>query len=184
MIEYLIFALWFFLPAGLANASPVVANKIPLINKFKTPLDFGKTYRGKQLFGKNKSWRGLLTGILVATITVLAQKWLFDQSAWLQNNISLVDYHTVSLWLGPLLGAGALLGDAVESFFKRQFDVPPGEPWFPFDQIDYIIGGILLSSLVAPLPPLVNVTILLVWFGMHLLWSYIGFVLGLKDKPI
>lgn len=184
MIDAIVFALWFFLPAGLANGSPVVVNKIPFVNQFKTPLDFGKTYKGKRIFGQNKTWRGLIGGVITASLTLLIQVWLFNTSSWLQNNIILIDYSSVSLWLGPLLGAGALLGDAVESFFKRQLNVASGEPWFPFDQIDYIIGGILLSSLVTTLPGYVNVTILLVWFGMHLIWSYIGFLLGLKDKPI
>lgn len=184
MIDTLVFALWFFLPAGLANGSPVVVNKIPFINQFKTPLDFGKIYKGKRIFGQNKTWRGLIGGVITASLTLLIQILMFDNSIWLQNNITMLDYSTVTLWLGPLLGAGALLGDAIESFFKRQFNVASGEPWFPFDQIDYIIGGILLSSLVTTLPGYVNVTILLVWFGMHLIWSYIGFVLGLKDKPI
>lgn len=184
MIDAIIFALWFFLPAGLANASPVIANRIPIVNRLKTPLDFGKSYRGKPLFGKNKTWRGLLAGILIATVTVVLQKWLYANSVWLQSTITLVDYSTVNLWLGPLLGAGALLGDAAESFIKRQLGVESGDPWFPFDQIDYIIGGILTSSLVVLLPGYINVTILLVWFGMHLTWSYVGFLLGLKDKPI
>jgi hypothetical protein len=38
------FALWFFLPAGVANAAPVFANKIPVLNRWKTPMDFGKSY--------------------------------------------------------------------------------------------------------------------------------------------
>ena len=36
----ILFALWFFLPAGLANSSPVFANKIP-------KKDWGKNLRGK-----------------------------------------------------------------------------------------------------------------------------------------
>lgn len=184
MIDAIVFALWFFLPAGLANASPVIANRIPVVNQLTTPLDFGKSYRGKRLFGKNKTWRGLLAGIVIATLTVMLQKWLYINNDWLQSTITMVDYRTVSLWLGPLLGAGALLGDAIESFVKRQLDVASGDPWFPFDQIDYIIGGILLSSPIVMLPGYINVTILLVWFGMHLSWSYVGFLLGLKDKPI
>lgn len=183
-MDTILFALWFFLPAGFANAAPVFANKIPLINRWTTPIDLGFSYRGKRLLGPNKSWRGFCFGVLVAVITFLIQRWAYGQFGWVADIAQPVNYLTVSLWLGPLLGAGALIGDAVESFFKRQANVPSGEAWFPFDQIDYIIGGILLSSLVVTLSPLQNVTILLTWFGLHLIASYIGYLLHLKDAPI
>lgn len=184
MVEQIIFALWFFLPAGLANAAPVFANKIPYLNKWSTPLDFGKNYRGKRIFGKNKTWRGLIFGIFIACFTIILQRIIFNNSLWLQNHISNIDYSEVSLLLGVALGFGALAGDAIESFFKRQSSVESGEAWFPFDQIDYIIGGILMSSLIYRLPILDYFIILLVWFCLHLISSYIGYLLNLKDKPI
>jgi CDP-diglyceride synthetase len=64
---------WFFLPAGIANMSPVLANKIPGINQWKTPLDFGKSWRGKRIFGNNKTWRGLIFGTLIASLVGLIQ---------------------------------------------------------------------------------------------------------------
>lgn len=184
MIEYIIFALWFFAPAGFANAAPVFANKIPLLNRWKTPIDFGKSYKEKRILGNNKTWRGFCFGVTVAIITLALQKVIYTNSDWLQNTITIIDYSTVTLWLGFLLGSGALLGDAIESFLKRRANVPSGEPWFPFDQLDYIIGGILLSSVIVALSPIYNAAVLLVWFGLHLVSSYIGFLLGLKDKPI
>lgn len=181
----ILFALWFFLPAGLANAAPVFANRIPLLRNWKTPIDFGASYKGKRLLGDNKTWRGFWLGVAVAVATLLLQKWLYSEISWIQTTLDTpINYSTVTNWLGVLLGIGALAGDAVESFFKRRANVPSGEAWFPFDQIDYIVGGILLSSIVVKLAPLTNATILLVWFGMHLCFAYVGYLLGLKDKPI
>lgn len=184
MIEHLVFALWFFAPAGFANASPIFANKIPLLNKWTTPMDFGKSYKNKRILGDNKTWRGYLFGVLIAVITLWLQKIIFEQSNWLQNTLVIIDYSTITLWLGVLLGSGALLGDAVESFFKRRLGIASGETWFPFDQIDYILGGILFSSILIKLPPSYSAVIFVVWFGLHLISSYIGFLLGLKEKPI
>ncbi len=184
MIEHLIFALWFFAPAGFANASPIFASRIPILKKWSTPIDFSKQYRGKRILGDNKTWRGLVFGILIAVITLWLQKIIFSHSDWLPEIITYIDYTNVSLWLGVLLGAGALLGDAIESFFKRQLDIPSGEAWLIFDQIDYIIGGVLLSSLIIKLPLSYGIVIFVVWFGLHLISSYIGYLLGLKDKPI
>lgn len=183
MINHIIFVLWFFAPAGFANAAPIFANKIPLLNQWKTPIDFGKTYRGKRLLGNNKTWRGFCFGIFIAIIVFLLQKYLYSNSGWLQE-IIILDYSSLSLTLGLLLGVGALTGDAVESFFKRQKSVPSGESWFPFDQIDYIIGGILLSLLTVKLSLIYYLAILIIWFGLHLISSYIGYLLKLKDKPL
>jgi CDP-2,3-bis-(O-geranylgeranyl)-sn-glycerol synthase len=82
------------------------------------------------------------------------------------------------------MGFGALLGDAIESFFKRQARVKPGNTWFPFDQIDYIIGGLLFSLPVITLGVKYYFLILVVWLLLHLISSYIGYLLGLKTKPI
>lgn len=182
MIEAIIFAFWFFLPAGIANATPVLANKVPVLNKWSTPLDFGKTWRNKRLFGANKTWRGLVFGTLIGALTGVAIYFIYPDSA---NQLGFTANPLRDMGvLGALLGAGALVGDAVESMIKRQVGVPPGEPWFPFDQVDYIFGGIIFSSFVYMLTPQQNIAILFVYFGLHLVVSYIGYQLKLKDKPI
>ena len=177
-------ALWFFVPAGLANVMPVFANKIPLLKDWNTPLDFGLSWRDKRLLGENKRWRGIISGVVLAVIVIGLQRLWFEHSAWIQS-ISYVNYRDNLIWLlGALLGMGALLGDAVESFFKRRASVPPGKSWFPFDQLDYIIGGLLLAAIVVRLTFFEYLWILIVWFAMHLLVNYIGFLLHLKDHPI
>ena len=176
-------ALWFFLPAGIANATPVIANKIPLLNRWKTPLDFDKSYRGRRIFGANKSWRGLVFSSLVAGLVSLVTYLLYDQY-FSQLGIDTEQPSLYAFVIGVTLGAGALLGDAIESFFKRQLGKNPGQPWFPFDQLDYIIGGLLFIAPVVPLTWSQRAWITAVWFVSHLFWAYIGYVLKLKDKPI
>jgi CDP-2,3-bis-(O-geranylgeranyl)-sn-glycerol synthase len=86
--------------------------------------------------------------------------------------------------LGGLLGFGALTGDAVESFIKRQLKINSGQSWFPFDQLDYIFGGILLSSLLVQLAWYVYAWVIVLYFGIHLLTVYVFYKLGVRDKPI
>ncbi len=173
MNDYLV-ALLFFLPAGLANMTPPLANKVPLLNKWKTPLDFGKSLRGRRLLGDNKTWRGLLSGTLIGGVTALIVSKLNADTV-----VTLAPF-----LVGCLLGCGALLGDAIESFIKRQRNFKPGQSWFPFDQTDYILGALLLIFPFVRLPLLANLTILAVYFGLHLLTAYIGYLLKLKDSPI
>jgi CDP-2,3-bis-(O-geranylgeranyl)-sn-glycerol synthase len=185
MFEHILFVLWFFAPAGLANAAPVFAARIPLLNKLGTPIDGGKTFRGKRLFGDHKTVRGFISGILLATIIVLLQMYLFRHVSWFKHTSLYVDYaNSKSLLLGPLLGFGALFGDAVKSFFKRQCNVPSGESWIPFDQIDYIVGGVLFSLPIVVLHPTDILLLFIVWVIVHPLSTFIAWLLGLKDKPI
>lgn len=167
-------ALLFFLPAGISNMSPVLANKIPLFKAHKIPLDFGLTLRGKRVFGENKSLNGVIVGTLMGGLTAVIVSKLNA------NTIVTV----APFWAGCLLGFGALAGDAIESFFKRQIGVKPGESWFPFDQIDYIIGALIAISLFVTLHMWLVVTVFIAYFGLHLITAYIGYKLGFKDKPI
>ncbi|MDZ7785911.1 MAG: CDP-archaeol synthase [Candidatus Saccharibacteria bacterium] len=168
-----LFALWFFLPAGVANAAPVLINKIPFVTRWNTPLDFGKSFRGIRILGNNKTIRGVVCGALIAGGVGHGQQLLAP-----------ADFPEMSFIIGVALGAGALLGDALESFFKRQKGVASGEKWFPFDQIDYILGGIVFALPFAELTLILCAQIVIIWFGMHLLFAYIGYKLGLKNAPI
>lgn len=185
MMSELLFALWFFLPAGLANAAPVLAARLPGLNDWNTPLDLGKTFRGRRIFGANKTWRGLLAGLLVASLAVAVQHWLAVNASFPNFFSGNVNYFLSNiLWLGPLLGLGAIGGDALESFAKRQVGVKPGQSWFPFDQIDYILGGLLLSLVIVRLGLQDYALILITWFVLHLATVYFAHKLGLRADPI
>lgn len=168
-------AFWFFLPAGIANIAPVISSRLPILMAWRTPLDFGRSYKGKRIFGENKTWRGLSFGIIAAVITGLLQYRGIASSSESIGYIILVT---------GMMGCGALVGDAVESFFKRRNGVPAGESWFPFDQTDYIIGGLLFVVPFVSLTATMVIQIFALYFGLHLIVSYVGFLLGLKNKPI
>src|SRR3989442_2350991 len=55
-------ALWFFLPAFVANPMAVVFGG-------GTPIDFRRTFRDRErLFGDGKTWRGLVGGTLSGAV--------------------------------------------------------------------------------------------------------------------
>jgi CDP-2,3-bis-(O-geranylgeranyl)-sn-glycerol synthase len=184
MIHHILFALWFFTPAGLANAAPVFANRVPLLSRLGMPIDAGKKFRGKRIFGDHKTVRGIVVGTLVGSLTGYLQYLAYANIPWIRS-FSIITYTGwQGLALGTLLGFGALAGDAIKSFFKRQFSVPSGKAWFPFDQTDYIIGGLALSTIVVTLPINRYPLIALVWFLIHPVATFIAWLLGLKDSPI
>lgn len=185
MLKELFFALWFFLPAGIANMVPIFAARIPLIQKLDYPMDFGLTVRGKRVFGSHKTWRGLITGVLCGTLVLWLQQLAVQHVHAVAVLTDQVDYVALPvLLLGPLFGLGALLGDAIESFFKRQVGIKPGDGWFPFDQTDYIIGGAIATMPFVQLSLLQYALLILIWLAIHVISTVIGYKLGLKDKPI
>lgn len=180
----LLYAFWFFVPAGFANAAPIVLATWPGLRRWNTPIDLGYNYKGKRLFGKSKTWRGLTGGIVVGGLLFVLLQHLGRHLGGFSTYLSAQGYEQLPWVTGCLLGAGALLGDAIKSFFKRQQDIPPGHSWFPFDQLDYIIGASLVVAPVKVLSADMYLLILLVWLGMHLLFSYIGYLLHFKERPI
>jgi CDP-2,3-bis-(O-geranylgeranyl)-sn-glycerol synthase len=185
MIQDILFAIWFLLPAAIANAAPIFAAAIPGLKKFNAPIDGGKTWRGHELLGPHKTWRGIIAGVIVATLILWLQVVLAGQFEWARYLSGGVDYSQLPVFiLGPLFAIGALGGDAVESFFKRQKNIKSGGSWVPFDQLDYIIGSVLVSLFFVILSPLQYLLIFIVWFVMHLASSFIGYKLGLKKDPI
>lgn len=154
--------------------APVFSSRIPVLNRWRTPLDFGKSWNGHRIFGPNKTWRGLCSGIVVGTLTGLLLYGPFFSDG---NQVTF-------LLICASMSAGALIGDAIESFFKRQRGISSGEAWFPFDQTDYIIGGLVFTLPFGVLPLWIVIWIVILYFGLHLLSSYIGYLLKLKDAPI
>lgn len=179
-----LYALWFFVPAGFANATPVVVSRWPILRRWQAPIDSGLMFRGRRLLGASKTWRGLVCAVIVGWLTFAAQHQLALHLGGFSLYLQAHHYPQLPLLVGALLGCGALLGDAVESFFKRQRGIAPGQSWFPFDQLDYIIGASLLAAPVVVLSLRLYIWIAVIWLLMHLLFTYIGYLLHLRDQAI
>ena len=210
IFQNILAAIWFFLPVGLANAIPVLTMHMPILKNLNYPLDFGKSLGGIRIFGDHKTFRGLISGIIVGLLVVGLQTWIYSLTTTTNydgcksqgliescitsttgpqfpfiNKISWVNYSQVN-WIvfGFLAGAGPLLGDAMKSFFKRRQNLKPGATWFPFDQIDYILGGIFFTLPIIQLEWWKYLIVGLIWFLLHPMTTFLGYLLKLKDSPI
>jgi len=127
------------MPAYLANMAPVIVK-----DRFKflaVPVDFGNN-----IFGKNKTYRGLIFGVIFGIVVAYLQ-FLFYNSFFFFRNLSFVDYSNWLL-LGFLFGFGALFGDMIESFVKRRLGIKSGQRFVPWDQLDFVIGSLVLVGIV------------------------------------
>ena len=136
---------YLMLPGIFANVVPALMKNVAFLSY---PMDFGASWRGKRVLGDHKTWRGFVFGILAALIVVYIQSWLYNYNDFFQG-LSVFDYSGNSyILLGLMIGLGVLLGDSVESFFKRRRGISPGRPWFPWDQLDALLGGVVFCLLV------------------------------------
>jgi CDP-2,3-bis-(O-geranylgeranyl)-sn-glycerol synthase len=182
ILSLILKSVWYIFPAYMANNSPVFAKKI-FGKRFSQPVDFDKKFMGNPLFGRNKTYRGIISGTVIGVLIVYVQSYFYSFDAI--KNISLIDYTKVNLLLlGFLMGFGALFGDLVKSFIKRRLNISPGKSWIPFDQTDFLIGSLLFSSLLYIPEQTVIITILIVIPVVKLIIDQIGFYLKINEARL
>lgn len=215
--QHILQALWLFLPAFVANMSPVFVAK--LLPWWKAPIDGGRIHKdGKRVLGPGKTWRGLVGGGFSGGLTAVAMGhfatgifagWDFGMQGYClesaggagpRGDIAVGCDAVVAAWwavflFGFIVGFLALVGDAVKSYFKRRRGKERGAPWFPFDQLDFVVFGLIGYLIAAPLLPadwvwahltdhwLILTTIVAGTPALHLMVNRIGYWLKLKEVP-
>ena len=169
--------LYFFVPAYAANMAPVLIGK--RLAFLAAPLDFGASLGGVRIFGDHKTWRGLIVGVATGAAAFSLQRVLYD--AGHGHTLALFDYGTLPAASGAWLGFGAILGDAVKSFFKRRVGIAPGKPWIGPDEVDFYLGAAAVAAFVVPLPLVPLLLSIPVVIAGHLLSNIVAWALGLKD---
>ena len=181
MIEffsYIIKCIYIIIPGALAVIIPLLVKNLKFLD---IPVDMNTKFRGKPLFGRNKTIRGFVFGIAAAIAFSFFQRWLYRFSFF--EAISFVNYTEINVLLfGFLMGFGALFGDLVESFFKRQLDIKPGKPFIPWDQIDAPLGGMVFILPVYQPTLLMVASILLISFLIHIANRTIAYNLGIAKE--
>ncbi|PLX25913.1 hypothetical protein C0580_00945, partial [Candidatus Parcubacteria bacterium] len=96
---------------------------------------------------------------------------------------AIVDYNSINIWyLGFLMGFGALFGDLVRSFVKRRVGIAPGKAWFPWDQIDFIIGAAIFSYFYISIPWIDILAAIALAIILHPLFNYLGYIFRIKKN--
>ena len=167
---------YFMLPAYFANMAPIIVKKLNFLN---FPIDFDKKIKNKPIFGKNKTFRGLIFGALFGIIIAFIQHTFYKNNIF--NELTFVDY---SNWLliGFLLGFGAIFGDLVKSFFKRRLSYQPGKPFVPFDQTDFVFGAIIFVYPIVNLSLNKIIIIVILSFALHIIVNHIAFYTKIRKE--
>jgi len=163
------------LPAAVSNSCGTVFCKVNFLN---IPIDLNQKINNQSIFGKNKTYRGFFFGTLFAILIAVIQKTIYPYCP----HIYLFNYSQINPFLlGFLLGFGALFGDLIASFIKRRLNKKPGQPFIPFDQIDWILGANIFISFYI-IPTWTMFLISLIFFGlMHPLTNILAYYLKIKE---
>lgn len=179
------FLLAAFVLAGAAQTAWLASRTS---RRFAVPLDGGVSFRGRRIFGANKTVRGVIVMVPAAS----ASFCLLSQ---------LPVPMTVGLWpltppayaaLGAWAAIGFMAGELPNSFVKRQLEVPPGGAargslaaacQFVVDRLDSGIGMLAAVSLVVPTPWTTWAAVLLIGPAIHWSFSVVMFRLGIKPRP-
>lgn len=156
----------YVLPAYFANGAPVLFGGGRSIDGGRLFID------GRPIFGPRKTIRGFISGVLTGLITGL-----------LLGLAGLFPLLPDGAILGFLMGLGAMLGDLAGSFLKRRLNRPPGSPAPGLDQLDFLLGAILLSLPYRPPELDVLICSLVLTPAIHLATNYGAYKLGLKKEP-
>src|SRR6185436_15206766 len=153
-----LFLILAFVPAGLLHS-------LWLNNRFSRalaiPLDGGRMFRGRPIFGENKTLRGFVVMIPAAALAFTAvaiivsiPQGTLPATLW---QLTPAGYAALGGWAG----FGFMAGELPNSFIKRQLGILPGQApassltravCVTTDHIDSIVGMLVAVSVAVPTP--------------------------------
>ena len=182
---------WFIIVSFiLAGVAQTLWLRSRFSRRFAQPVDRGATWRGRRIFGDNKTWKGFVVMIPAVGISFLAVRCFYAlHTSWFDQ---LWPYSLpIYLLLGCTAGLGYALGELPNSFIKRQLDIQPGQiassrlgEWVNFciDQIDSVVGALLALLPFVHIPWQTALAILLTGPVVHWLFNIVLKLLGVKAR--
>ena len=171
-------AFWAMLPAYVPNNFAVLAGG-------GRPIDGGREWNGSRVLGDGKTWRGTAVGTAAGFALALVLNAVNGSvSGALGVGLPVFELHAAFA-----LALGAMLGDIGASFIKRRSGRERGAAFPGLDQLDFVVGALLVAFVVAPgwalsvfsLPVLAVVVVMTP--VLHVITNVIAYKLGLKNEP-
>lgn len=147
----------------VANGTPILMRYI-LNNRLALPLDFNfKFFDGKCLFGKSKTWRGVVSSIVVTSLIAVVVGYTID--------------------VGVLIAAAAMSGDILSSFIKRRLNIKPSGMALFLDQIPESVFPAIYLREVFQLNLNDIVILVFVFIVLELLLSQVLYKWQIRKRP-
>ena len=152
--------IWLMLPCYGANMAP------PFVRYWR---GWNRPINAERL-GSHKTVVGFALGVVVAVAI-----------AFVQTRVAAGPSAGYWLTVGLAQGFGAMGGDALKSYLKRRVGIAPGERWMPADQLDFIIGALLLMAAIVSLAWGDVLLLLTFTFLAHIAVNHIAYALRIRD---
>lgn len=179
---------YLFAPLLLGLIAHGICIKFGWLSFLFRPVDGGAEFRGKRVFGANKTWRGVIAMALGTALGFVIQ------AIWLHNyesvaRLELFDYSLPkALVVGSLVGVAVSLSELPNSFIKRRIGVAPGATasgasnvlFYILDQVDFLVGAWIVLSFVIEISWLRVLYSFLFLFVAHQVISFLGYLLGMR----
>jgi CDP-2,3-bis-(O-geranylgeranyl)-sn-glycerol synthase len=179
---------YMLLPLLVGLASHGFCMKFKWLPALARPIDGGRTFRGRRLFGSNKTYRGILAVGLGTALGFGIQTIVLHQITFIRS-LELIDYSPLNWFpIGFAVGIAAMLSELPNSFIKRQIGIAPGRAgngivgvlFYIIDQVDMLLGVWLVLSVA------VEVTLSRIFgsalflFLAHQIITLAGYALGMR----
>lgn len=161
LFSVFLYPIIYIFPAYAANGAPVLFGG-------GKPLDLGRTFMGKRIFGPNKTIRGTLSSIAVGIV------------------VGAIEYPFLHYMLpiSVLLALGANAGDLLGSFVKRRLNLKSGAGAPVLDQYGFFVFALLFAFWLGHLPGLYGLLFLVALTGfLHIATNMGAYALKLKRVP-
>jgi CDP-2,3-bis-(O-geranylgeranyl)-sn-glycerol synthase len=171
-------AFWAMLPAYVPNNAAVLAGG-------GRPIDGGRSWGGRRVLGDGKTWRGTAVGTLVGVLLAVGLNTISDPVSTVVG----ISLPTFPLPAAIGLALGAMLGDIGASFIKRRSGRERGAAFPGLDQLDFVVGALLLAFLadadwfLSTFTLGIIIVILVITPLLHVSTNIIAFKIGAKEEP-
>ncbi|MCL4404772.1 MAG: CDP-2,3-bis-(O-geranylgeranyl)-sn-glycerol synthase [Candidatus Marsarchaeota archaeon] len=159
----IVYPIIYIFPAYAANGAPVLFGG-------GKPLDMGRKFRGRRVFGDHKTIRGTASS-LIAGLAVGIIEYPF--------------FHYMII-VAVLLTVGANFGDLIGSFVKRQIGIKSGKSFPVMDQYGFFVFALIFALGIyrTGMPSVYGLIFITLLTGItHLLTNVGAYRLKLKDVP-
>ena len=157
---YPIIYIW---PAYVANGAPVIFGK-----GRREPIDFNKKLGGKPIFGKHKTWRGLIGGLLSGFLMAGLESLIFPPM----------------LFIGIASVFGTHFGDLVGSFIKRRLGKKEGTNFAIMDSYLFLLFAFVFALPFGNLPSILGIIFIIILTGvLHRVTNILAHKTKIKDVP-
>ena len=147
----------------VANGSPIFISYL-FSHRASLPVDMAYKLADQQyLFGATKTWRGLISALIITPVSAL--------------------FLGYSFYFGLLIAVFAMAGDLFSSFIKRRLKKTSSARFLFLDQIPEALFPALICYFVYGLGLIQVIEIVLAFIIIELTSSFVLFRYGIRKKP-